>query len=83
MDLLTKEAIPHGPGAAGAQHRPETANVRNVWKQVFYGKVSGQFQIFLSHTRSSESKDGRKSKAEKKNGVSTPERHQKTIYGES
>ena len=35
-------------------HCLRSRDVRNVWKQVFYGKFSGQF---LSHTRSSESKD--------------------------
>ena len=35
-------------------HCLRSEDVRNVWKQVCYGKFSGQFQMYHSHTRSSE-----------------------------
>ena len=38
-------------------HCLRSKDVRNVWKQVFYGKFSGQFLMYHSHARSSENKD--------------------------
>ena len=38
-------------------------DVRNVWKQVFYGKLSGKFRMYRSHARSSENKDTSRKKA--------------------
>ena len=38
-------------------HCLRSKDVRNVWKQVFYGKFSGQFQMYYSHARSSENTD--------------------------
>ena len=35
-------------------HCLRSKDVRNVWKQVFYGKFSGKFQMDHSHTKSSE-----------------------------
>ena len=35
-------------------HCLRSKDVRNVWKHYFYGKFSGKFQMYHSHTRSSE-----------------------------
>ena len=44
-------------------HCLHSKDVRNLWKQVFYGKFSGQFRMHRSHARSSENKDTSKKKA--------------------
>ena len=43
-------------------HCLRSKDVRNVWKQVFYGKFSDQFKMHYSHTRSSENTDTLKKK---------------------
>ena len=44
-------------------HCLRSKDVQNVWKQVFYGKLSGKFQMYRSHARSSENKDTSRKKA--------------------
>ena len=43
-------------------HCLRSKDVRNVWKQVFYGKFSGQFRMYYSHARSSDNTDTLKKK---------------------